>query len=152
MNDRVVCLPCLPVARPHLREACRALIGQGHPRDLLTDENVARVLWLARALPVVVDLVGGLGLADTRLPRATVEVLRPPPDRGSLRMLGWRRSGEAFVELLVLTPDAVDRGAVGDAFVRIVVDVEVDAPTSEVPPDDDEPTLESVRLQRFSFG
>lgn len=148
--SNVVVAPCLPVARPHLREAYRALIGQGVHRDALSDEHLARVLWLARALPVAVDVLAGLALVDTRLPAASFEVLRRPPDRGPLCLLGWRRDDEPFVELLVLAPADLDAGAFGDAFVRIVVDVDVTGP----PPigDDDEPTVEAVRLQRFTLG
>jgi hypothetical protein len=149
--NTVVVLPCLPVARPHLREAYRTLIGQGLPRDALTDDTLATLLWLARALPVAVDVVAGLALVDTRLPEATFEVLRRPPDRGPLCLLGWRRDDDAFVELLVLTPAALEAGAFADAFVRIVIDIAVvePAPTGDT---DDEPTVEGVRLQRFTVG
>jgi hypothetical protein len=150
MSTAVVVVPCLPVARPHLREAYRTLIGQGIHRDALGDDDLTRLLWLARALPVAVDVVTGLALVDTSLPSASIEVLRRPPDRGPLRLLGWRRDDEPFVELLVLSPSALDAGAFADAFVRIVVDV-VENETQPIG-DDDEPTVEGVRLQRFSFG
>jgi hypothetical protein len=151
MSTRAVVAPCLPVARPHLREAFRALLGQGHPRDQLTDDVLARLLWLARAVPVAVDVVDDLALVDTRFPSATVELLRRPPERGPLRLVGWRRDDESFVELIVLTADAAAAGSFGDAFVRIVIDLETTAsPPLDV--DEDERTLEGVRLQRFSFG
>jgi hypothetical protein len=151
MSTTVVVVPCLPVARPHLREAYRALIGQGHHRDALSDDNLAQLLWLARALPVAVDVVDGLALVDTCFPSATVEVLRRPPDRGPLALLGWRRDDDAFVELLVLSPAALHAGAFADAFVRIVVDV---ATIEHAPAggDEDEPTVEVVRLQRFTIA
>ncbi|MBM4280743.1 MAG: hypothetical protein FJ137_08280 [Deltaproteobacteria bacterium] len=151
MSTRAVVIPCLPVARPHLREAFRALLGQGHPRDRLTDDVLARLLWLARALPVAVDVVADPLLEDTRFPDATVEVLRRPPENGPLCLVGWRRDDEPFVELLVLNPEAAAAGSFGDAFVRIVVEVE----TTASPPldgDDETSTLPVVRLQRFSFG
>jgi hypothetical protein len=147
----VVVVPCLTVARPHLREAYRALIGQGVHRDALTDDNLGRLLWLARALPVATDVVSGLALVDTRLTAATVELLRPAPERGPLTMLGWRHGDDPFVELIVLSPAALDAGAFGEAFVRVVIDLHVDTRLPSGGGDDD-PTIEGVRLQRFTVG
>jgi hypothetical protein len=150
MNTRVVVVPCLPVAQAHLREATRTLVAHGFPRDGLDDDHVGRLLWLARALPVAIDVVADLDLPDRRFPHATVEVQQRPPARGPLHLLGWRRDDEPFVELLVLSPEALAARLFGEAFIRIVVDLETVAPAPFDPAE--EPTLESVRLQRFSFG
>jgi hypothetical protein len=154
MPARVVIVPSMTVARPHRREAFRALLGQGAPRDALTDDVLDRVLWLARALPVVIDVIDELPLADVRLQAATFERLGAVPDRGPVVVLAWRNDGEDVVEVLGLSPDALAARAWEMALVRITVQVSVPSPDDVIPtgPDARTDTEPTVRIQRFTLG
>jgi hypothetical protein len=147
MGARVVVVPCLTVARPHRREAFRALLGQGVPRDALADDLLDRLLWLGRALPAVLDVLDDGNLDGARLAAASVELLARAPERGPLALLAWRNSDDAFVEVLVLAPEALQRRAFDAAFVRMGFPVGRDEASGD--DDDGEPT---VRLQRFTVG
>jgi hypothetical protein len=148
MDPRVVLMPCLTVARPHRREAFRALLGQGVPRDALTDDLLDRLLWLGRALPAVLDLLDDGSLDSVRLSAASVELLGRPPERGPLALLAWHDADDAFVEVLVLAPEALQRRAFDAAFVRMGFPVGREDGSRD-DDDDGEPT---VRLQRFTLG
>ena len=163
MSTRVVVTPALCVARPHVREAFRALLGQGHAREELDEELLTRLLWLARALPAAMDVVEGLSLIDTRFTQATLEVLGPTPSRGLVTLVAWRQGDEDFVEVLVLARDAFEQRAFDAACVRIVFSVTgaaqkappADVGGATVDDDDTAPfdvaTLDSIRLQRFTL-
>ena len=110
----VVVVPCLPVARPHLREAWRSLVGQGHPREAVGDDGVTALLWLGRALPAVLDVLAGLDLADVQLGAAVVDVMAPESvdlERGPLSLVAWRRDDELLVEVLILPSAALAAAA-----------------------------------------
>ena len=74
----VVVVPCLAVERPQLREAWRSLVAAGHlpgpAPSAASDVVVGEVLWLARALPLVVDLLSSLDLYSVRFEPAFVEI------------------------------------------------------------------------------
>lgn len=158
----VVVVPCLPVERPQLREAWRSLVGQGHDKRALSDEVVTELLWKARALPLVVDILSAVDLYAVRFEGCVVEVLAPLPEQTPLSMIAWRRDDELAVEVLVVPAAVVaaHAGNVVDAVaVRVVFgfrlvgsgpgDEDITAEDLKIPGNDrDEP----VRLRRFSVG
>lgn len=89
--------PSGPVLPGHVAEARRRLVG----RAALSDEELARALWTARALPVALDVLSDIrasrGLTRARL--GAPEVLARPCEAGPLVALGWMN--EAGAELQV---------------------------------------------------
>ncbi len=172
----VVVVPCLSVERAHRRECWRCLVGQGYDKDLMVDDVVAGLLWRARALPVVVDILSTLDLFEVRFEPAIIEVLvagahlssahlQGPAGAGGLVMLAWRRDDELCVEVLVAPAASVDDGSVVDAaLVRLAFpfrlvratgeeditaeDMKIGRPAPSSPGDSADP----VRVRRFSMG
>jgi hypothetical protein len=188
----VVVVPCLPVARPHLREAWRSLVGQGYTQDALagvsagrprpddddTGSRVSGLLWIARALPVVIDVLAGIEIADVTFLPAVVDVLSPGSaalSRGPLSMVGWRRDDELLVEVIVMpassledasrgllagtgdgttgTPAAAPGLAWADAaLVRLAFPIRLGGQPDDVLGDDTDNMKIDVRVRRFSMG
>lgn len=146
----LVVIPCLPVGRAELAEARRALAGQG--RSGLSDEAIARVLWTARAIPAVVEVMveadaGALEFAGLDVDHA------PMTSRGPLSLVAWRRDDELVVEVLVLRDDDLAQRTFDNAVCRLMVGLRR-PPIRPLPVGDDDVTAEDnvIRLQRFSFG
>ncbi len=157
----LVVVPCLPVARPHLREAWRSLVGQGHPKEAIDDDAVSALLWKARALPVVLDVLAHLELAELRLGSVVVELLAPGDvalAKGPLSLLAWRRDDEPLVEVLILPRAVLDDGTpvswVEAALVRMGFPfyASVRARSDELEGDDTDNMKIDVRVRRFSLG
>ena len=70
----LVVVPCLAVERPQIREAWRALVGQGRDKAGLSDDVVRDLLWRARALPVALDVLANVDLYGVRFEGAVVDV------------------------------------------------------------------------------
>ena len=155
----VVVVPCLPVARPHLREAWRSLVGQGHGKEAIDDDAVFGLLWKARALPVVLDVVANLDLHELEWEAAVVDVLAADVDgrspalgKGPLSLLAWRRDDELLVEVLVVPNAALDDGAVADAaLLRLAFPFRTSRAASLESDDTDNMKID-VRVRRFSLG
>ncbi len=147
--------PCTTVGRADLAEARRALVGQGFPRGL-GDADIARALWVARALPAVLDVLGDLSLLDLDFIGADVEIADDAiARRGPLELLTWRRDDELIIEVLVLSAEALRERAFDAAVARMMFAIRHRAPLLVSSPiGDDDITAEDnvVRLQRFSFG
>ncbi len=146
----LVVIPCLPVGRAEIAEARRALAGQG--RSGLTDDVIARMLWTARALPAVIDVLadsdaGALDFAGIDIEQA------PTTSRSPLSVLAWRRDDELVVEVLVLRDEDLEQRAFDGAVCRLMVGLRR-PPIRPLPGSDDDVTAEDnvIRLQRFSFG
>jgi hypothetical protein len=147
----LVVIPCLPVGRAELAEARRALAGQG--RGGLADEAVARLLWTARAIPAVVEIMveagaGALEFAGLDVDRA------PTTSRGPLSLVAWRRDDELVIEVLVLRDDDLAQRAFDNAVCRLMVGLRRPLIRPQAAGDDNDITAEDnvIRLQRFSFG
>jgi hypothetical protein len=142
----VVVVPCIDVGRAELAEARRALTGQG--RAGLTDDSVARALWLARAIPPALDTLGDSSLLDVSIePDAVVEIDNDVRTSGPLSLVAWRRDDELLVEIVVLTDAQLDARAFDSARARVVL------PLRRRPADDNITAEDNiVRLQRFTFG
>jgi hypothetical protein len=177
----LVVVPCAPVERAHVKEAWRALIGQGVGQGAgerafvdggeAVDAAVTQLLWLARALPVVVDVLAdagaGVDLGSVRFGDAVFVDVSAAPARTPLSCVAWRRDDELCVEVLFVPTQAVaDGSVVDDAFAHLLVPFAL-APHTSLPPvsDDDEVTAEDykiarpeaentdpVRLRRFHVG
>ncbi|MDP2345941.1 MAG: hypothetical protein Q8O67_33685 [Deltaproteobacteria bacterium] len=163
----VVVVPCLPVARPHLREAWRSLVGQGHSQEALgpvdddTGYGVSGLLWMARALPLVIDVLAALEIADVHFGPAVVDVIAPGNPalaRGPISMIGWRRDDELLVEVIVVPTPALEeasRATLADAaLLRLAFPFRVGAlPESGSLEGDDTDNMKiDVRVRRFSLG
>jgi hypothetical protein len=148
MNQRVVVAPCLPVTRAHLSEAQRSLYGQGYAREQLGEDELSQFLWMARALPAIIDVVSDFGVLDVRLTMAAFEQRAPLPSAQlPLNLVAWRKGDEPWVEVLVLASLDLDRRAMDEAFVWMGVDI---TPVEPAPIDDagDRPAG-GIVLQRF---
>jgi hypothetical protein len=146
--------PCTAVGRADIDEARRALVGQGMPRGL-SDADVARALWTARALPTVLDVLADLSLLDLDFIGADVELADDAiTRRGPFELLAWRRDDELIIEVLVLSPDALRERAYDAAAVRMMFGIKHRAPMIVTSLGDDDITAEDnvVRLQRFTLG
>lgn len=149
MSMGIVVVPCLPVGRAELAEARRALAGQG--RSGLDDDVIARLLWAARALPAVLDVVADLPLDAMVFDGADVEV-GDAPVRGPLSLVAWRRDDELIIEVLVLRDQDLQDRAFDAPACRLMLSLRrLPPPNLAV---DDNITAEDnvIRLQRFSFG
>ncbi len=145
----VIVIPCVTVARAELAEARRALAGQGKS---VGDDVLRELLWLARALPATLDVLGERSLLDVELGRATVEIIAAPRPRQHLSLLAWRRDDEFFVEIIVLETADLDRDAFDAACVRIAIPLRLRVPTPNSSTSTDVDAPAAIRLQRFSFG
>jgi|GEM_PF-1378657 len=148
----LIVIPCLPVGRAELAEARRALAGQG--RGNVDDVTLAKTLWLARALPAVLDALADLSLLDvTFSPDVDVELSQDRPIRGPLSLVAWRRDDELVVEALVLGDTDLEARAFDAAVARAVFPIRLNAPEAGLASDEDITAEDNVvRLQRFSFG
>jgi len=145
----LVIVPCLTVGRAELAEARRALAGQGRA---VSDEPLRDALWIARALPAVLDVLGALSLLDVELGAATVEVTGVPRPRVPLSLVAWRRDHEAAVEVIVLHDHDLELRAFDAAVVRVRVPLRLRLSVVDASQPDQANGEPVVRLQRFSFG
>ena len=109
----IVVVPCLPILRPQLREAWRSLVGQGHAKESVSDEAVTALLWKARALPLVLDVIADLDLGHVHFDDVVVDILADADaslTRAPLFLLAWRRDDEMLVEVVVVAADGLDDG------------------------------------------
>ena len=163
----VVVVPCTPVRAAQLAEGRRMLQGQGRigaaKRKSSTeavDDAVARVLWIGRALPVVLDVLAQRSLLDTRFLAGDVEIFGVPPPRTPMVLVGYCRDDERLVEVLAMSAADLERRAFDAAWVRVAVPFadtsnSVPGPDSGLESDlDDDITADDnvIRLQRFSFS
>jgi len=144
-----------------VREAWRSLVGAGqlpgHAPTPDVDNIVASWLWLARALPVAIDVLAGLDLYAVRFEPAVLDVLVGGWHKRPLCMVGWRRDDELAVEVLVAPAAALDEGNLIDAAV---VRVSLPFRLMQSHPGDEDITAEDlkvardepVRVRRFSVG
>jgi hypothetical protein len=144
----LVVVPCLPVGRAEIAEARRALAGQA--RLGLSDATIARGLWVARAMPAVLDVMGASGLLHCGF--AGVDVAAAPTaSTAPLSLVAWRRDEEPVVEALALHDDDLAQRRFEEPICHLLVGLR--RPKNRRAPtdlhDDDDPV---IRLQRFSFG
>lgn len=144
----LVVVPCLPVGRAEIAEARRALAGQA--RLGLSDETIARGLWLARTLPAVLDVMADAGMmrcAFAGLDIAAAATTSTAP----LSLVAWRRDDEPVVEALVLRDDDLAARLFEEAVFHLLIGLRRPKTRRAAfdPDDDDDPV---VHLQRFSFG
>ncbi len=168
MPTRTVVVPCLPVSRNEIAEARRALTGQG--RKDLHDNGIVRALWLARALPAVLDVLSDTSLLDVTLDDDVFIEATAVGDYTPLTLIAWRRDDELLVEAIVIDDHDVSARAFDNSHARLLFSLSR-RPLASPPPTDpdisDDITAEekplirkgeadspqaAVRLQRFSFG
>lgn len=154
----VLVVPCLGVRGPEVAEARRTLLGQGRlgsgkRRDVAAESvAVQRALWIARALPIVVEILAGVSFADIEFGEAEVELGATPPPRTPLRMLAFRRDDECFVEVLALTHPDLSARHFESPVARVAIPFRFRAPLPRPDAVDDDITAEDnvIRLQRFT--
>ena len=145
----VVIVPCLLVGRAELAEARRALAGQGRA---VSDDPLRAALWIARALPAVLDVLGELSLLDVELGAATVEQMHAPRARVPLSLLAWRHDHEDAVEVIVIADNDLEFRAFDAAIVRLRIPLRLRLAVVDASQPDQTNGEPAVRLQRFSFG
>jgi hypothetical protein len=148
----LVVIPCLPVGRAEVAEARRALAGQG--RGTVDDLTLTKHLWLARALPAVLDTLADISLLDVAFSsNGDFELSQERPVRGPLSLVAWRCDDELVVEVLVLNAAHLAVNAFDAAVARATFPFRLTTPEPDLIRDDDTTAEENVvRLQRFTFG
>lgn len=146
--------PSLGLFAGHLEEARRALRAQGRPD--LSDEDIAKALWAARALPAALD-----ALCDTRagapLARLTIRGLRVhripdggAPVEGALVAVAVHEVGSDRVEVRFVPPDSANGAEATREMSAAVIELHIQSESTRPPSDDDDGA--DVVLQRFRHG
>ena len=148
-SPMVATQPCLPVEREHVAEARRALAAQRPHEDPPDDEAIERTLWLARALPLVLDV-----LSDPRARRSLTDVhlgLRSVDfagehDGSGCRVVVIHTPLTDTLEVRIVDVSTLGAGAPEEAepFVVLVLELGDDAPRVV--------DRSGVQIQRFVHG
>jgi hypothetical protein len=91
----VAVVPVLGVETGHVAEARRALLAQGRDVD---DDAVTRLLWAARAMPAVLDVLAIAGALDAVLQAPSIEIASSCG--GMLAAIARCEDGNVIVEIV----------------------------------------------------